>query len=309
MYTDLVSRQTLAQSVIAVPPLARDANLKISREENQKVISYLEAGGITTLLYGGNAVLAHVALSEYADLLAMLAEQASDETLVIPSAGPAYGQMLDQAAILKDFDFPTAMVLPQRETSTPAGVAVGVRRFAEALERPVVLYIKHDGYIAVDAVQDLMEDGLLSAIKYAVVRPNPREDQYLREIVASVGPERIVSGMGEQPAIVHLREFGLSGFTSGCVCIRPDLSMRMLHAMQNADWESADQIRETFSPLEDLRNDINPVRVLHEAVQQAGIADTGPILPLLSPLNDTQREQVKQAAEALLQQTAIPQQI
>ena len=37
----------------------------------------------------------------------------------------------------------------------------------------------------------------------------------------SVDRSLVVSGMGELPAIIHLRDFGLAGFTSGCVCIAP----------------------------------------------------------------------------------------
>jgi dihydrodipicolinate synthase/N-acetylneuraminate lyase len=52
--------------------------------------------------------------------------------------------------------------------------------------------------------------------------------------------------------------------------------------------------------LEDLRNAINPVRVLHEAVRLAGLANTGPVLPLLSGLTAEQAAQVETAATALL---------
>ena len=115
-------------------------------------------------------------------------------------------------------------------------------------------------------------------------------------------PDLIVSGIGEQPARTHMQQFGLSGFTSGCVCVAPKLSMEMLHAIKAGDNDSAEQIRRTFEPLEDLRNSINPVRVLHSAVALAGIADTGPILPLLSDLNEQDRERVKKAACELLAQ-------
>jgi hypothetical protein len=36
-----------------------------------------------------------------------------------------------------------------------------------------------------------------------------------------------------------------------------------------------------------MRNEINPIRVLHDAVRLAGIADTGPLLPLVSPLEES----------------------
>ena len=127
MNTAIITPETLSNSVIAVPPLARDADLNVCATENAKIIQHLEAGGIRTLLYGGNAVFYHIALAEYADTLAMLQEQAGADTTIVPSVGPAYGTSMDQAAILRDFDFPTAMVLPARDIATPKGCATGIR--------------------------------------------------------------------------------------------------------------------------------------------------------------------------------------
>ncbi len=299
MNTQPITTELLARSVIAVPPLARDNDLAIDAAENQRMVAHLEQSGITTVLYGGNAVLYHIALSEYAELLEMLADVSSENTTVIPSVGPSYGMMMDQAAILHDLDYPTVMVLPQEAIATSAGIATGTRRFAEAFGKPIVLYLKHDRYMAPDQVRELVDDGLVSAIKYAVVRDDTQDDSYLREIIDAVGTDLIVSGIGEQPAIIHMRDFGLTGFTSGCVCIAPALSMKMLHAIQSKRYEEAEAIREQFCELEDLRNNINPIRVLHDAVSLVGIAQTGPILPLLSPISRSDSKLVEQAATAL----------
>ena len=295
-----ITPESLAASVIAVPPLARHPDLSLNSAENEKQIRHLEAGGVTTLLYGGNAILYHVALTEYADLLDMLAATAAQHTLVIPSVGPAYGMMMDQASILRDMPFPTAMILPTRDVATPAGVATAVRHFVEKMNRPAVLYIKHDGFIDIARVKQLLDDGLLSWIKYAIVRGNTSADVYLRELVDTVGPSRVVSGIGEQPAIIHLRDFGVTSFTSGCVCVAPRLSTQLLHAIQAGDFEKADEIRRIFSPLEDLRNSINPVRVLHTAVTLSGIASMGPLMPLLSEVSGEETTVIANAAQQLL---------
>jgi 4-hydroxy-tetrahydrodipicolinate synthase len=114
----------------------------------------------------------------------------------------------------------------------------------------------------------------------------------------------IISGIGEQPAILHTRDFKLGGFTSGCVCVAPNLSRLMLEAMRAGNYAEAERIRKIYMPLEDLRNAINPIRVLHEAVRLAGIADTGPLQPLLTNLPQADHAMVREAAVTLLRADA-----
>jgi dihydrodipicolinate synthase/N-acetylneuraminate lyase len=301
MDTRPITPARLAQSVIAVPPLARDAQGRVEREQNARIMRHIEGGGVDILLYGGNANFYHLRPSEYATTLGMLAEIAGPRTLIIPSAGPAYGLSLDQAEVLRDFDFPTAMLLPHTGLQTTDGVETGVRYFAEAFGKPVVLYIKAEGYVTPTGAARLVRDGLISWIKYAIVRDDPADDPFLAELMQTVSPQLVISGIGEQPAILHLRDFGCGGFTTGCGCVAPALSQRMLGAIKAGDWQAAEAIRQTFRGLEDLRNAFNPVRVLHEAVALTGIAETGPILPLLSPLDAAQQAAVREAATALRQ--------
>ena len=301
MQTTPVNQETLRNSVIAVPPLCRDADGRICHRENQRLVSHIESGGVTTLLYGGNANLYHIRLSEYALLLETLQQVSGANTLAIPSVGPAYGLMMDQAKVLREFEFPTAMVLPQRDVMTEEGLMIGFRHFVESIGRPAVLYIKQDDYITPRGAAKLVRDGLVAFIKYALVRDDPGNDPFLEELVEVVDRSLIVSGIGEQPAIVHLNQFGLTGFTSGCVCVAPSLSQRMLRALSEGDVDSAESIRRVFVPLEDLRNGIHPIRVLHEAVRLAEIADTGAQLPLLSDVTEDQSRSIATAAKELLQ--------
>ncbi|MGQ9370159.1 dihydrodipicolinate synthase family protein [Azospirillum sp. ST 5-10] len=300
MKTTAVTVDDVARSVLAVPPLARHADLTLNRDANAALIRHLEGGGVRTLMYGGNANFYHIGLHEYAEALDLLAEAAGADSWVIPSAGPDFGKMMDQVAVLRERAFPTAMVLPLTFPATPGGAARGIRRFAEALGRPVIVYIKFEGYLTVDLVRALCDDGLVAAIKYAVVRPDPADDPYLARLVDAVGRDRVISGIGERPAIVHMRDFGLPAFTSGSVCVAPAASMRLLAALKAGAADEAERIRAAFLPLEDLRDALSPIRVLHDAVTGAGIADMGPMLPLLENLPEPERGRVAEAARALL---------
>ncbi len=301
MQTAPITPEQFSRSVLAVPPLARDAQLQICRQNNAKIIQHIESGGVSMLLYGGNANLYHTRPSEYGALLEMLQDVAADSTAIIPSAGPAYGTMLDQADILKHTDYPTVMVLPTTAVMTEPGLMTGFRHFVEAINRPAVLYIKEEGYISPEGAAELMDDGLVSFIKYAIVREDPSEDEFLERLVDRVDPQKICSGIGEQPAMVHLTKFRLSGYTSGCVCVNPALSQKMLAAIINKDYDLAEDIRQQFLGLEDLRNDMHPIRVLHDAVELSDIAVTGPHLPLLSGLSESARDKIRHAAIALRQ--------
>lgn len=300
MWTSAITPELIANSVIAVPPLARDSQRRVSAVENAKIIRAIENGGVSTLLYGGNAVFYHLRLAEYAETLSMLAQSAAANTWIVPSVGPTFGLMMDHADVLKDFDFPTVMILPQKEIADEQGIATGVRLFVEQYGKPIVLYIKHDRWLAPALVESLHRDGLISWIKYAVVRDDPSVDPYLREILSVVPANIVVSGIGEQPAIIHLRDFGVGGFTSGCVCVSPARSMSMLRAIRAEDYDKAESIRKTFVPLEDLRNAIQPIRVLHHAVGVSGIAQTGPMQPLLGELNTSQKSAIELAVKGLI---------
>ena len=196
MFTDPVPPALLRTSVIAVPPLARTDDHLISVEENSKVISHLEAGGISTLLYGGNANLYHIPPNEFEPLLQIIAEAAGEDTLVIPAVGPAYGTMMSQAPPLAALNYPTAMVLPMQGFTTSEGVVEGLTNFSKAFGRPIVLYLKNLGYIDPEDAARLVDSGSVSFIKYAIVRDDPTIDSYLDRLLEIVDPNIIVSGIG-----------------------------------------------------------------------------------------------------------------
>jgi len=299
MKTTPVTAADIARSVIAVPPLARDRDLRLDRQANLAIIRYLEAAGVRSLMYGGNATFFNVSVGEYAEILDFLAESVGPDTWLLPSAGPDFGKLRDQVPILKARPFPSVMVLPVTGPFVPTGVARGVRLFAESLGKPVVLYVKDDRTLTPELIGKLVDDKLVTSVKYAVVRADPTQDDFLRAILDRVDRSIVASGMGERPAVVHMREFGLPSFTTGSGCIAPRASLRLLSLLKQKDYGAAEKVREAFLPLEDLRDENNPIRVLHDAVAAAGIAETGPMLPAMDNLEPADRARVADAARAL----------
>ena len=286
-------------SVLAVPPLARHADLSLDLEQNRKLIRHIESGGFKTLLYGGNANIYHCSLHDYARLLELLAANSADATRVIPAIGPDFGKMMDQGRLLRGSEYRTAMVLPMQGFTTPDGVADGISRFVDFTGIPVTLYLKSESYIDIANLGRLVDEGRIVAVKYAVLRADPVEDLYLQSLVERVTAARVVSGMGERPALVHLSRFGLASFTTGAGCIAPKASMRLLKALKQREVALAEDLHARFLPLEDLRESISLIRVLHDAVTLSGIADMGAHLPLLSASPTDRWDEIKRAADVL----------
>jgi len=300
MKTSPLTLEEFASSVLAVPPLARHADLSINAAANQQLIRHIEAGGITTLLYGGNANMYHLPLHEYAPLLEMLAAAAGSQTRVIPAIGPDFGKMIEQAQILKGTGYRTAMVLPMQGFTTPEGVADGIERFVQVAGMPVTLYIKSEQYIDLERLQGLVESRHILCVKYAVVRADTGQDPYLKEMIERISSARIVSGMGERPVLSHIGDWGLTSFTTGSGCLAPRACMDLLRALKAGDRARAQGLYDAFMPLETLRDNVSLIRVLHDAVSWSGLADMGAQLPLLSATPAAMRVPVEAAARSLL---------
>jgi dihydrodipicolinate synthase/N-acetylneuraminate lyase len=309
MRTKPISREDL-QGVFPVPPLARrrDAQRTLDFNASTRIVDHLAAAGMTRLLFGGNAFVYHLSLKEYEQLLAWLASL-PDHLWCIPSAGPTFGRLMDQAPLLRRHGFPCVMALPCNDPRDAAGLEQGLREFAAAAGMPVTIYLKDelgfgaDRAAGLDAIGRLVESGVCCSIKYAVVRQDPTQDDYLAGLLARVDRRRVVSGIGERPAVVHMLDWHLPGFTTGSGCIAPALSGALFAACERGDRTAAEALRAHFLPLEDLRDAWGPAPVLHAAVEAAGIAETGPLPPFVSNLSAARSEAVKPAAQALAAQS------
>ena len=297
--------------IYAVPPLPRrsDPQRSLDFDAAERLASHIHAGGISKFLYGGNAFLYHVTLDEFGDLLGWL-DGFPAGRVPIPSIGPSFGRAMDQARLLRRFSFPCAMMLPCSDPRDARGLEVGLREIADAAGIPLIVYLKSDDAFGsdkacgLDAVARLVDDGVCVSIKYAVVLDRPEDDPYLTSLLRRVDRRRVVSGMGERPAIVHLRDFDLGGLTTGSGCLAPRTCTQLLAACRDGRWDSAAALRAEFMPLEDLRDAWGPARVLHHAVELASIATTGAIPPYVSPLSAAQIEQLDPVARALRERDA-----
>jgi dihydrodipicolinate synthase/N-acetylneuraminate lyase len=203
------------------------------------------------------------------------------------------------------------MILPCNDPSDSAGLERGYRDIAEAADAKLIIYLKDEGNFGadkesgLDAVARLVDDGVCIGIKYAVVRDDPSRDAYLEALLSRVDRNFVISGIGERPAVVHLRNWKLPGFTTGSGCIAPRLSRMLFEACARQDFDEAEALRAEFISLEDLRDQWGPAKVLHSATELAGIAQSGEIPPYVSGLSSEQLEKLSAVAKALFERNAM----
>lgn len=295
-------------NVFTVPPLARSPrkDRAIDFEQNSRIVRYVAEGGVSCFIYGGNAFLYHLTLAEYEQLLEWQAGMQADGLWLIMSAGSSYGRLMDQAPLLRRYDVLLVMILPCGDPRDAVGIEFGLREFAEASGARLMIYIKEetnlgtDRIAGLDMVARLVDEGICAAIKYAVIRENPEQDHYLSDLVERVDRSKVISGIGERPAVSHLREWRLPGFTTGSGCLAPTLSAAIFDACSTGDYATAESIRSLFLDFENVRDAWGPARVLHHALEIAGIADTGPIPPFVSELDPSQKQRIGSVVEKLL---------
>ena len=291
------------RGVFAVPSLARrdDARRSLDLEQNELIIDHIARGGITRFIYGGNAFLHHITLAEYEQLLEWLSGL-SNELWMIPSIGPSYGRAMDQALLLSRYEFPCVMMLPCADPRDVDGLERGYREVADAANTRLIVYLKEEDNLGprkeagLDLVARLVDDGVCAGIKYAVVREDPARDAYLDALLERVDRAVVLSGIGERPAVTHMRDWKLAGFTTGSGCIAPRSSQMLFEACARGDFESAESLRAHFIRHEDLRDEWSPSKVLHFATALAGIARTGPPPPYLSALSAERLEKLRVVA-------------
>ena len=217
MKTTPVSIEDL-RGVFPVPPLARknDARRSIDFEQNNRIVRHIADGGLTRFLYGGNAFLYHVTLAEYEALIDWL------NRIRRRSLGDSEpGTVLRTRDRIRrrfcgDTNFPARWRCRAATRATPKGLETGLREIAESANTPLILYLKEennfgaDKEAGLDVVARLVDEGVCVAIKYAVVRQNPTQDTYLESLLKRVDRARVISGIGERPAVVHMRDWKLA---------------------------------------------------------------------------------------------------
>lgn len=288
-----------ASSVVAVPPIALNADYSVNDGANEAIIKHIEAGGVNILLYGGNANLYHFGLDDYRAAMRAIKAAAAPTTHLITSIGPDFGKAMAQAPLARELGFRNVMVLPTNFPADPAGVANGVRRLADAFGSGLILYLKRENYADPDELAKLIAEKAVRFVKYAVEKPDASKDAYLDAVLSAIGAEHLASGMGETPIHDHLGQRKLTTYTSGAVCVAPFAASELLTLYNTGRAAEALELSQPFLKFEKVRMDLGGLQVLHDGLRLSGIADTGPLMPMVSNLPADRLQPVKTAVDAL----------
>ena len=88
------------------------------------------------------------------------------------------------------------------------------REIADAAGVPLIVYLKEEDNFGsnrmagLDAVARLVDSGVVVAHQIRRRAADPSDDPYLDGLLERVDRRRVISGMGERPAVAHLRDFG-----------------------------------------------------------------------------------------------------
>jgi dihydrodipicolinate synthase/N-acetylneuraminate lyase len=63
-----------------------------------------------------------------------------------------------------------------------------------------------------------------------------------------VDVSHVVGGIGERPAVVHLRRWQLAGYTTGSGTLAPHLTVALLEACERGDYERTEALRRKVFP-------------------------------------------------------------
>lgn len=166
----------------------------------------------------------------------------------------------------------------------------------------IIVYLKRENYVRPEVLEKLVAEGAVRFVKYAVERAEPDDDTYLDAVISAVGRELVASGMGETPIMDHFGRRRLATWTSGAVCIAPAAATALQAKLRTGDLAGAELAIRPFLEFERVRAQLGGIQVLHSGTTVSGVANMGPMMPMVSVVKERNMPEVRRVVAALLQQ-------
>ena len=319
MKTGPVSLDDLSRRVrcaAAGPPAGCRATASTSIRTNV-LVRHMLAGGLTRLLYGGNAFLYHVT-RESSSRCSAGWRSMPDDVWAIPSIGPVlWPRASIRRGCVSTVRFPTVMLLPCGDPRDAAGLERGISEIADAAGVPLVVYREGRRQLRPRSGSPAWTRwrGSSTSARSSAPSSTPscgrtrRTIRISTRLLARVDRRRVISGMGERPAVVHLRHRRLPGFTTGSGCVAPALSQSVFEAASNGRLDGGRRRpRADFLPLEDVRDALGPgARAARRGRRGRPRRRPGRFLRSSASWTDGQRAEVRASGPALAERrVALP---
>ena len=257
-----------------------------------RVVKAIAASGVHNIVSAGNTGEFYpMTIAEIERSHAVAAEAAAGAALVTAGIGRSQHEAIALARRAKQAGCDAAMAHhPLDPFAAPQSQADYIIGIAEALEMPVVAYIRSDAIGVKDLVR-VATHANVAGVKFA--SPNL---MLLSECIrASAGSKAIwICGLAEGWA-APFYALGARGFTSGLVNVRPGVSLAIWRALEAGDYAEARGLVDGIAGFETMRtkygNGAN-VTVVKEAMGLLGMP-VGPVrLPGLPGLNESERAEL-----------------
>lgn len=258
-----------------------------------RIVARIAQAGIHNIVSAGNTGEFYpMTTDEVVRSHAVAAESAAGKALVTAGIGRSLREAVATGRLAASAGCNAVMVHhPLDPFAAPQSQADYVLAIAEALELPLVAYIRSDAIGVKDLVRVATHPNV-AGVKFA--SPNM---MLLSECVrATQGTSaNWICGLAEGWA-APFHALGARGFTSGLINVAPERSLAVWRALEAGDYASARREVDAIAGFETLRtkygNGAN-VTVVKEALGMLGV-DVGPVrLPGLPELNEAERAELR----------------
>jgi 4-hydroxy-tetrahydrodipicolinate synthase len=271
--------RTALRQVSGVHVTAYAADGGIDLSTTTRVVERIVAAGVANVVTCGNTgEFYSLTLDEAKRVAAAAVEAAAGRSVVTAGIGRSLTDAIDLARHAKAIGADAVMIhQPPDPFCSPRGVVGYVRAVADAVDLPIVAYIRIDAF-GVAGFEALAAMPQVAGIKFATTNV-----QLLANAMRATqgAPMQWCCGLAEAWAPTFYAA-GARGFTSGLVNVAPERSLAIHAALERGDFAAAraevDAIA-VFEHLRTLENNGTNVTVVKAAMEMMGVKVGMPRLP------------------------------
>ena len=284
-------------SGVHITPFKNDGD--INDELLIQIIEKISRSGVHIIVSNGNTAEFYSLNPEEIKHVQGISAEANDgRSLMMMAVGRSLKEAIDSAKYAKQNKADLIMIhQPMDPFVDPHNQANYILEIAESSEIPVVPYVRSTIIPKKDILR-IAEHKNVVGIKFASV-----DLKLLAHCINETSTSEIVwiCGLAESWTIPFY-SLGARGFTSGLVNVFPEISLKLLSALEERNYEQATKLVSKISVFEEMRTRYNNganVTVVKEALKLQGI-DVGNVrLPGLPFLNSEELSELKNVIKDL----------